>query len=1169
MFLYRARSGFVASYLLNKMNVTIHFIIVIICSCIICNITLSAQQPTISFERINMDQGMKTDHVKCLLEDSQGFIWFGTPRGLHKYDGYGFTVYQSEVGDTTSLSSSSILTMYEDRAGTLWIGTFFNGLNRFDRKSGKFIRFINDPDDPQSLSHNQVQAICEDREGYLWVGTTKGLNRLTPGRKGFTRFLYYPEVKPNWGDHLIKAIYEDRSGALWIGTAGGGLHRFNYEQEKFTIFRHNPEDPHSISGDGVISIHEDRDGNFWIGTYSGLNRFDRESRQFVRYAHDPGDPKSMSSNYVQVIHEDANGTFWIGTMGGGLNIMDRNSGRFTRIMNDPQDTRSLGSNFVTSLIEDRTGTLWAGTGTLWGEASGGGYGVNRFDRGQAQFNRFVPIPENLKGKGFSIWRMYEDRSGAIWFTTIRHGLFKYDHSTGEFSNFRHDPGNPNSISQNLVMSVYEDRAGIIWAGTGDTGLNRIDPETGLFTQYKHDPDIPSSLSHNRVTSFFEDHDSTFWVATYGGGLNLFDREQGTFKHFRHDPDDPSTLSSDHLSGIYKDRNGDLWILSWGGLSRFDGESSIRYRHDPRIPTSLSNNVITAIYEDRSGAFWVGTGGGGLNRLNRSTGEFQYYTEKDGLAGNGIQDIVEDRNGDLWLMTSGGLSRFDSGKDVFKNYDMKDGLQNKSFKGAARRDGSGEIFLVGRNGIEFFDPDSIRDNPHIPPVVFTRFTRYTSGDDDSTMIIDNQISEKQHLDLSYQDQTLTFDFTALNYRSSYQNQYAYRLEGAQDDWIQLGGQRSITFTNLPTGSYTLRVKGANNDGVWNEAGASLKFTIHPPWWRTRLAYGFYFITFLGFLFGAYRFELNRQRKDILLQESRKRTRLAEERAKERTEMLEIVEKKNSELDEKNRKINETQEQLIVQEKLASLGQLTAGIAHEIKNPLNFVNNFSELSIELVNELRDDFTLHQDKFDSETRENIEEILQTLENNAGKINEHGRRADGIVKGMLEHSRGKSGEFQTVDLNDLLEEYINIAYHGMRARNEEFNVTIEKEYDETIGKIPLVPPDISRVFLNIFNNAFEAVSEKNSRDDGMPPTVSITTKNLKKKAEIRIRDNGPGIPEKVSKEIFNPFFTTKPTGQGNTGLGLSISHDIVVKVHRGEIRVESKEGEFTEFLILLPKEK
>ena len=293
---------------------------------------------------------------------------------------------------------------------------------------------------------------------------------------------------------------------------------------------------------------------------------------------------------------------------------------------------------------------------------------------------------------------------------------------------------------------------------------------------------------------------------------------------------------------------------------------------------------------------------------------------------------------------------------------------------------------------------------------------------------------------------------------------------------------------------------------------------------------------------------------------------EHRVIERTQELS---EKNSALEKTLKRLKDTQNQLIVQEKLAYLGALTAGIAHEIKNPLNFVNNFAELSTELTQELLEEIQDQKENLDAEALEFMEGILSDLQQNTAKINEHGQRANSIVNGMLLHSRDKGGERQPTDINALLAQDIDLTYHGMRANDPSFNVAVETDYDDSIGQIDVVPQDISRVSLNIINNACYAVHQKRKKiDEGFTPTLRVRTKNLGDHVEIRIRDNGAGIPKDVVDKIFNPFFTTKPTGEG-TGLGLSISYDILVQEHNGEIRVESEAGSYTEFIITLPKKR
>ncbi len=475
-------------------------------------------------------------------------------------------------------------------------------------------------------------------------------------------------------------------------------------------------------------------------------------------------------------------------------------------------------------------------------------------------------------------------------------------------------------------------------------------------------------------------------------------------------------------------------------------------------------------------------------------------------------------------------------------------------------------------------------------------RYNTDVAEGVAISEKGISARDEIDLSYKDNILNFEFAALNYRNSFRNQYAFKLEGFNENWIQLGTERRATFTNLGPGEYTLRVKGSNNDGVWNENGAALRLIITPPWWRTPWAYALYTALGLGLLYAVRKFELKQREQKTIIRESELRALAAEaqakalqaENARQELELQKAAELESAyqALEESHAHLKAAQQQLVTQEKLALLGQLTAGIAHEIKNPLNFVNNFAALSVDLAKELKAELIkLKTKNVNGDDFENIEEILDTLELNAEKINHHGKRADNIVKSMMQHARGTSSQRELADINQLLDEAVNLTYHGLRAKEASFNIVIEKEYDESIGQLSVVPQDIGRVFLNLINNACYAArqkqkakspdisikntkgeSEQTSNADNFSPTLSVSTKNLGEKIEIRIRDNGNGIPPGIRDKIFNPFFTTKPTGQG-TGLGLSISYDIIVQGHKGEIKFDSEEGSFAEFVVYLPK--
>ncbi len=398
-----------------------------------------------------------------------------------------------------------------------------------------------------------------------------------------------------------------------------------------------------------------------------------------------------------------------------------------------------------------------------------------------------------------------------------------------------------------------------------------------------------------------------------------------------------------------------------------------------------------------------------------------------------------------------------------------------------------------------------------------------------------------LKIHWQDNSIGFDFVSINFKSPEQTIYEYKLAGYNQDWTNIGNRRYVNFTNLNPGNYTFRVRVTNADGVRSTDDATFSFRILPPIWRTWYAYGFYaLIILLGILL------IDRyQRKKLIRREN------------ERNRDRELAQAK--EIEKAYTELKATQSQLIQSEKMASLGELTAGIAHEIQNPLNFVNNFSEVSIELLDEM-------DEEIDAGNMEDVKDISGNLKQNLEKINHHGKRADSIVKGMLQHSRSSDGMKELVDINALADEYLRLSYHGLRAQDKSFNASMQTAYDPALKEILAVPQDIGRVLLNLLNNAFYAVTEKKQQaPPDYEPTVDISTRQLNNKVEIRIKDNGNGIPDSIREKIFNPFFTTKPTGKG-TGLGLSMSFDIIAKGHQGELRVDTQEGKFTEFIIVLP---
>jgi signal transduction histidine kinase/ligand-binding sensor domain-containing protein len=794
----------------------------------------------IRFERISLEEGLSQSSIYCILQDSRGFLWFGTEDGLNKYDGYTFSVYRHIPDDPTSLSHNIVRAMAEDQDGVLWIGTDGGGLNRFDRNTGQFLRYRAGAD-PSSLSSDYVRALHIDREGELWIATNGGgLNRFDRSRERFEHYHHNPADPDSLSSEFVLAFYEDQEGTLWVGTDGGGLNRFDRATGKFVRYTQDPGDPHSLSSKTVWTIYEDREGVLWVGTDGGgLNRFDRGSERFVHYQHDPADPYSLSDNSVSSIYQDEEGILWIGTYGGGLdlfepgNAAEAGQGRFVHYHNDLNDAHSLSHDFVWSIFEDQMGVLWIGTR---------GGGINKLNRLAKPFVHYQARPDDENSLSNNlVWAIYEDREGALWIGTNGGGLDRFDRSTGRVTHYQHTPNDPHSLSNDVVRVIYEDQAGMFWIGMDDGKVDQFDRTTGQFVPYQLGADDP-------VLAIDKDHQENLWVGTSGGGLYWFDRAADRFVYYRERFCSRNCLSSEYVRDIHEDPEGVLWIATMGGgLDRFEPAQKrfSYYLADRADPSSLSSNTVLSIHQDREGQLWIGTHGGGLNRLDLETGTFTHYREQDGLANDVVYGILEDGPGRLWLSTNRGLSRFDPQTETFKNYDASDGLQSNEFNGGAYfQSQSGEMFFGGINGFNAFFPEQVKENLQTPPVVVTAFKKFNQT-------VRTDLATDEQIRLPYRDNFLSFEFAALDYTAPAQNQYAYQMEGLDRDWVYAGTRRHVDYPNLSPGDYLFRVKGSNSDGIWNEGGTRIRITITPPFWGTWWFRAGLLLLLVGLVIGAHR------------------------------------------------------------------------------------------------------------------------------------------------------------------------------------------------------------------------------------------------------------------------------------------------------------------------------
>ncbi|PKN93614.1 MAG: hypothetical protein CVU44_09715 [Chloroflexi bacterium HGW-Chloroflexi-6] len=778
------------------------------------------------FEHLTIDDGLSQNAGLALLQDRQGYLWIGSQDGLNRYDGYGFTQFKHDPDNPNSLSANGIIALHEDTDGLLWVGTWGSGLNRFDPKTSTFTRYPSDPENPDSLSHPIVTDIFQDEQGSLWVGTLGGLDRFDPATGTFKHFRHDPVRADSLSSDAISVIAPADDGKLWIGTGafstpGAGLNLFDPQTGKTQRFSSSGE---CLASPNISDILPAPDGNLWIafGGYGvsggGLDRYNPKTGSCSHFDSAEAFDNQITDNNITDLTFDRDGALWASSWSSGVWRMAPGlPGQFTGIHHNPADPESLSNDNTFSILQDRSGVIWIGTLSA---------GINKLNLDTLQFRTYrndASNPRSLTGN--HVGSFAETSDGVVWVGTWENGLARFDPMYGAFTEFRTNPDNPDSISSDLVMSLHADPNGVLWVGTLGGGLNRFNPRSGIFTRFQNDPANPASLLENQVTTITRDPAGRLWVGNFAG-LSRLDPGASGFVNY--------PMSAPPVS--LKVLGDELWIGSWGGgVSRLDltqpasldpaQAAFATLTHDPANPNSLSENSVWAIHQSPDGLVWLGTQVG-LNRYNPQNGEFKSYTEKDGLRNATILGILQDANGFLWLTTNNGLAKFDPRAETFQIYDKSDGLQGNEFNSNAYflSPNTGEIYVGGISGFSVFDPLALRQNHNPPSVVINDFSIFNESQPFDP-------SASSPIRLSYDQNFISFEFAALDFQSPHKNQYAYKLEGFDKDWVQAGTRNYANYTNLPGGEYTFRVRAANSDGIWNETGATLKLTVTPPFWQT--------------------------------------------------------------------------------------------------------------------------------------------------------------------------------------------------------------------------------------------------------------------------------------------------------------------------------------------------
>lgn len=815
----------------------------------------------LKFSHITAEQGLSMGVVNCVLQDSRGFMWFGTQDGLNKYDGYNITVFKHNPLDSNSLSNNFINVLYEDANGILWIGTDGGGLEGYSLITGKFTHHRYEKGAGNSISNNKIRSILEDNEGLLWVGTDEGLNKFDRKTNVFTRYLADEDDPKSLTNNTAWCLHQTGDGIIWIGTSGGGLNSFDKKSNTFRHYEQKDEATGSVveNSNQIRSIFEDKDGIFWIGTFGdGIQVFDPKSHTFLRSLLNKEDESnSLGHNGITSISEDGSGVLWIGTYGGGVDLYFKKTGKFRHYKYNEKDQNSINSNQIKCIYHDKIGSVWIGT-------EGGGVNIHFRASSKFQYYKKKDDSENSL-KSNVVLALLQDRSGLIWIGTSQGGLTSLDREKETYTQYPQ----LSTASNNSVLSLCEDNDGLIWVGTWGRGLNSYDKKTKKVTSYP----LFNTQNNGTIISIIQDHNGLMWIGTYKGGVFSFDKRKDLFTHYTTE----SGLSSNNIYTIFEDSKGTIWIgTEGGGVNALNVKTGTvkTYARDEKV-NSISSNSINHIYEDPKNNLWFATASG-LNRFDPRTEHFEHFFEKDGLPNDYIYCVMPDKSGNLWMTTNKGISKFNPSVknedgSAFHNYDVNDGLQGMEHnQGAFFCSRSGEMFVGGVNGFNVFNPEKITDNQHVPPVKIISYKRFGKE-----VELDTLIYNKKFLDLSWKQNFFSFDFVALDYQMPGKNKYSYKLEGVDEDWSPAGSQRYASYTELGGGNYIFRVRAANSDGVWNDEGVTLFIRINPPFWKTKWFYAICGICVIAGFWGFLKYRTSAIKRE---------NKLLEEKVEERTQEL---------------------------------------------------------------------------------------------------------------------------------------------------------------------------------------------------------------------------------------------------------------------------------------------
>lgn len=1071
-----------------------------------------AQPNNYQFVRYSAEKGLSHNQVNCFLKDRKGFVWIGTAEGLNRFDGYTFKIFKYNPSDSTTLSDHHILDLFEDADGFIWINTR-KGYNIYDPATERIDKDANKAAKRLGLPDADFNRVLKNKNGDFWIHHNRlGLLQYVSSSKRLVKIRFSPQMQQaatqeKAANPVISDFNEDENGNLWIVYNNGFLARLD-SKTYIPTYQSSLLQARNFGNSVNHRVFVDADGEPWvyiIKAVRGAFYFDTRKNELISVNKSASDFK-LNNNIVSAIISGPDGKIWIGTDHGGINLIDKEKRSVTFLQHNPNDPKTISQNSIMTLYKDPTGMIWAGTFKT---------GFCNYHKNIFKFSLIRNLPSSPGSLPFDDVNVFaEDKKGNIWIGANGGGLIYFDRKKNTFKQYRNIPGDASSLSNDVVVSLLLDKSDILWIGTYFGGLNSFDGKT--FKRYLHNPADSASLIDDRVWEIYEDSKRRLWIGTLGDGLDLFDRQKNTFKHYR--PFAPNSISSDYIAAILEDKDGDIWIGTAYGIDVLKKSTGkfVHFGHDARNPGSISSDAVISLAKDQLGNIWIGTSQG-LNVYEKKRNTFITYNSENGLPDNSILTIAVDRKQDLWLGTTKGLVHFHITKRngtlpekfEIRAYNEVDGLQGRSFnENAAIRLRSGELIFGGANGFTIFDPEKLEDESVGSDVVLTDFQIFNKSikpDEklDGKVVLEKSISVTDEIRLNYSQNVFTIEFAALNFLHWDKNHYLYTLEGFNDQWFEADNNtRKVTYTNLDPGNYVFKVKIKEGNAVSGER--ILKIKIDPPFWKTPLAYVLYILAIIGALAVARWILLERERLNFRIEQERREALQLHE-----LDMMKI--------------------------------KFFTNVSHEFRTPLTLMLTPLE---SLLKNLQAD--------------------SGVRNQLSMIHRNARRLLNLVTQLLDFKKLEVEETEFRPEKGDIIQFIREITHTFSYLSERKHIAFTFQTDVESRYSLFDHEKLSRIMYNLLSNAFKFTPEHGK--------VSVKTRILvfedQEQLEVLVEDSGIGIPKEAQEKVFNRFFQhalpDHMVNQGS-GIGLAITREFV-KLHGGNIAVESEEGRGSTFTIYLP---